>query len=108
MTTRRSLQGGLLTIGQEWALTAMEMPIKEDYCNESKELSYRNGTDFNPGDIFLNGCGSSNKEGAGLAVTRVSEASCAQCHGQAVSSVTAQSIYGGWQLSSHFLLPVLY
>jgi hypothetical protein len=55
---------------------------------------------------LLNGCGSGNKEGTAAVFTRVSEATCAQCHGSAVSAVTAQPIYGGWQRSSHFLKAV--
>ncbi|HEX9023158.1 MAG TPA: hypothetical protein VF799_04880 [Geobacteraceae bacterium] len=56
--------------------------------------------------ISLGGCGSGNKEGMSIGFTRISEAACAQCHGQAVSAVTGQSLYGGWQQASHFLLSV--
>ena len=56
---------------------------------------------------LLNGCGSDNREGTTVAFARVSEAECAQCHGQAVSAVTGNSIYAGWQQSSHFLLAKL-
>ena len=53
---------------------------------------------------LLNGCGSSGREGGGSPadVAKVDEATCAQCHGSAVSSVTAESIYAGYRKSSHF------
>ena len=58
---------------------------------------------------FLNGCGSSSREsnGSPSQVALVEESSCAQCHGDAVSSVTGRSIYnggilnGGYSNSSH-------
>jgi len=57
----------------------------------------------------LNGCGSDHRESEGspATVAIVDEATCAQCHGSAVSSVTGQSIYnggkvnGGYSQSSH-------
>ena len=53
---------------------------------------------------FLNGCGSSSRESKGspAEVALVDEATCAQCHGQAVSSVTGRSIYSGGILNGGF------
>ena len=53
---------------------------------------------------FLNGCGSSSRESKGSPseVALVDEATCAQCHGQAVSSVTGRSIYNGGILNGGF------
>lgn len=56
--------------------------------------------------VLLNGCGASSKESAGSAsnVPKVSEASCAQCHGSGRSSVTVGYIYDEYGTSKHFSL----
>lgn len=54
--------------------------------------------------VLLNGCGSSSKEGSvNLGdVPKVSESSCAQCHGSSFDSVTGKQIYTEYTLSAHF------
>ena len=51
---------------------------------------------------LLGGCGSGNKEGTTIGFTRVSEATCAQCHGSSVESKTGEFIYAEFTNSTHF------
>lgn len=56
---------------------------------------------------FLNGCGSSSKEGTVStteldAVAKVDETTCAQCHGSSFDSSSGQPIYSGYVQSKHF------
>lgn len=57
-----------------------------------------------PMAVLLNGCGSSSKEGSGAtAPAKVDEASCAQCHAQAVDSIEpSKTIYAKYNESLHF------